>query len=83
MSEPKRDWVEDFSYDNGRYGHKCVLCGFEFTGHKRRVICKECSTKADEKPAKITALFESVLTTHVLSTELRDEYRAKLKEIIG
>ena len=39
-----RDWREDFSHENGNYSNKCIECGLMFNGHKRRVICKKCST---------------------------------------
>jgi len=41
-SNPK-DWPEDFSHENGNYQCRCVGCGELFTGHKRRVVCKECA----------------------------------------
>lgn len=37
-----RDWVEDFSHENGNYINKCIKCEKTFFGHKRRVICKKC-----------------------------------------
>lgn len=41
------DWQEDFiDTDNGRYECKCVHCGSEFYGHKRRVSCKLCTVAA-------------------------------------
>lgn len=40
----ERDWQEDFGYENGDYDNFCVGCDHEFRGHKRRVICKLCST---------------------------------------
>lgn len=38
-----RDWPEDFHHDNGQYLNTCVECIEVFTGHKRRVVCKECA----------------------------------------
>ncbi len=40
-----RDWPEDFGHENGNYCNKCVECGLEFCGNKRRCICKECAFK--------------------------------------
>jgi hypothetical protein len=39
-----RDWPEDFSHENGNYFCRCCMCGNQFTGYKRRVVCKQCST---------------------------------------
>ena len=41
------DWPEDFSHENGNYQCECYYCKAIFTGHKRRVVCKECA-KANE-----------------------------------
>lgn len=38
----QRDWVEDFSHENGQYSCTCAHCEKPFIGHKRRVECKEC-----------------------------------------
>ena len=45
-----RDWQEDFSHENGNYECHCVECGQTFCGHKRRVICKLCTTKTMTPP---------------------------------
>lgn len=37
------DWTEDFSHENGNYWNTCCVCEKTFTGHKRRVVCKNCS----------------------------------------
>ena len=39
-----RDWPEDFEHENGEYMNTCCECKNTFTGHKRRFICKACST---------------------------------------
>ena len=39
------DWPEDFSHENGNYNCICCDCGGVFTGHKRRVVCRKCSSK--------------------------------------
>ena len=38
-----RDWVEDFTHENGNYMCHCVPCKKFFYGHKRRHCCKLCS----------------------------------------
>ncbi len=38
------DWGEDFEHENGNYMNICWHCKTQFRGHKRRVICKKCST---------------------------------------
>jgi hypothetical protein len=38
--ENKRNWIEDFSHENGNYQNECNTCNEMFFGHKRRVICK-------------------------------------------
>lgn len=45
MDRPQ-DWPEDAGHENGAYSCKCAACFQEFTGHKRRVVCKECATRA-------------------------------------
>jgi len=42
--ESERDWPEDFDHENGKYQNRCMECKQTFMGHKRRVICKKCST---------------------------------------
>lgn len=39
----KGNWIEDYSHENGNYTNTCKICGNEFLGHKRRIICKCCS----------------------------------------
>lgn len=36
------DWTEDFEHENGNYHHKCLTCGCDFIGHKRRMECRKC-----------------------------------------
>lgn len=43
-----RNWTEDFSHENGNYTNHCCKCHNTFTGHKRRVICKVCSSVSDK-----------------------------------
>ena len=53
IKSSKKDWKEDFQYENGKYLCHCAICGSNFLGHKRRVICKECSAKQSKKMRKI------------------------------
>ena len=53
MSEQcPRDWTEDFAHENGQYQSICCKCGWRFTGHKRRVICKTCGDSPDPAASK-------------------------------
>lgn len=38
----KKDFPEDRPLENGNYLNTCCFCKCTFTGHKRRVQCKEC-----------------------------------------
>lgn len=38
-----RDWLEDFTHENGNYECACCICKNSFVGHKRRVVCKSCA----------------------------------------
>ena len=37
------DWLGDFDEENGKYQRKCIECGHEFIGNKRRSICHKCA----------------------------------------
>jgi hypothetical protein len=39
----ERDWQEDAGHENGNYSCHCIGCGRDFTGHKRRVLCRVCA----------------------------------------
>ena len=43
----ERSFPEDATSDNGNYYNTCCECGRQFTGHKRRIVCKVCT---NEKP---------------------------------
>lgn len=43
------DWPEDFSHENGNYFCLCAVCKKQFTGHKRRVVCKLCTNTPEPK----------------------------------
>ena len=53
------DFPEDFSHENGNYTCTCVVCGVQFIGLKRRVVCKVCDGNKSEFPTCTTcgALF--------------------------
>lgn len=38
----ERSWPEDAAHENGNYSCCCRVCLRQFTGHKRRVVCKVC-----------------------------------------
>lgn len=42
-----RDWPEDAAHENGCYLCRCVVCHETFTGHKRRVVCHECTDRSE------------------------------------
>lgn len=44
-----KNWTEDFSHENGNYVNNCIKCKHKFMGHKRRVVCKECSEPKEEE----------------------------------
>lgn len=50
QAQYSRDWVEDFSHENGQYMCKCCHCGKSFIGHKRRVVCKACDLAEQAQP---------------------------------
>ena len=39
-----RDWEEDTKKPHGNYTNRCCVCGEQFIGFRRRVICKKCIT---------------------------------------
>jgi hypothetical protein len=49
-----RDWVEDFTHENGNYMNKCANCGEQFKGHKRRPLCKVCGSPLEKKEQEET-----------------------------
>lgn len=42
--ESQKDWIRDFTHENGQYVCRCVYCEALFYGHKRRVVCQQCTT---------------------------------------
>lgn len=45
----EKSWPEDYSHENGKYLNCCSMCGAEFMGHKRRVVCKQCSAPKNQE----------------------------------
>lgn len=37
------DFPEDWEHENGQYENICMTCGQHFIGHKRRILCRECT----------------------------------------
>lgn len=52
-----RDFPEDAKdEDNGVYSNMCRVCQQRFIGHKRRMVCKGCSTPNPVIPAAVAVL---------------------------
>ena len=45
------NWPEDFPGENGNYQNTCCNCQQPFIGHKRRAVCKVCSSTPHPPPA--------------------------------
>lgn len=59
-----KDWIEDFDHENGNYTCQCLSCASYFTGHKRRVTCKECAmTRMSGENTRLTLALQSLATT--------------------
>ena len=41
-----KNWVEDYKDGHNQYICKCVKCKESFYGYKRRIVCKECESRA-------------------------------------
>lgn len=39
---PDKDWVQDFTEENGNYECHCIECGGTFYGMKGRNVCHVC-----------------------------------------
>jgi hypothetical protein len=44
----ENDWIEDAAHENGQYFGKCLSCGTDFIGHKRRHACRKCQKASDQ-----------------------------------
>ncbi len=53
--DDSRNWTEDYPHENGNYQNFCYSCNRFFLGHKRRIICHDCSTAAAAKATTLTA----------------------------
>lgn len=67
------DWPEDFSHENGNYWCICSLCHANFTGHKRRLVCKACHRAglALEVDLPLARLVPATAVIAPIFTELR------------
>jgi hypothetical protein len=52
--EDSRNWTEDYPHENGNYQNLCYTCNRFFYGHKRRVICRDCTTAAASRATTLT-----------------------------
>lgn len=84
-SEPitvTRDWVEDFTLENGQYYCQCRDCGNQFIGYKRRIICKVCADKNEPGvPKTRTAMTYDIGSFERKEEEIRKAFAAKDAEI--
>jgi hypothetical protein len=55
-----KNWTEDFSHENGNYVNNCIKCKHKFMGHKRRVVCKECSEPKEEESQEDQELIDFI-----------------------
>lgn len=46
----ERSYPEDQVHENGWYYNTCIHCLRQFSGHKRRGICKVCSAPSSVTP---------------------------------
>lgn len=46
---PERNWWQDACFENGNYLNTCCFCEKTFIGHKRRVVCRQCSESSKGK----------------------------------
>ena len=63
------DWAEDSSHENGNYFCKCLECGCDFIGHKRRHACRKCH-------------YEAQAQYDAMSTEEQQAHDAKVAKAI-
>lgn len=80
---PEKDWIKDFEHENGNYTNVCIKCGYEFTGHKRRVVCHECTypTNATDPVLDFSDVFHYVKSIQALTT-MNDEEAGTLYHIL-
>lgn len=63
MEFTKRDWEEDFKYENGFYQNKCFKCKQLFFGYKRRLYCKICGTERFVALKRLLCRHQTTITT--------------------
>lgn len=99
MNYRPRDWSEDAGHENGSYDNVCTSCKRVFTGHKRRVTCKECAhlfkfspqpdffawRQGEEDAWKFTANRDEAFNSALTMKEVRIEplYRLSMKQFIA
>lgn len=44
-----RSWPDDYGHENGNYVNCCSQCQQPFVGHKRRVLCRECTPSIEQQ----------------------------------
>ena len=78
--EPDCDWIEDSSHENGNYFCKCLPCGSDFIGHKRRLVCRKCYMA---NKAEIDAMSEETREEYFArrDEELREWVKANIKTL--
>lgn len=73
--DPK-DWVTDYSQENGMYQNRCIICKETFFGHKHRTVCKTCAEVAANRfngykeAEKIDNIFNHLLKTYPIVDNL-------------
>jgi hypothetical protein len=72
--EALRNWTEDFAHENGQYLHFCSRCGWEFVGHKRRIVCKVCA-EAPTTPPPAGDTGEAVAVIEAIAAWLEKQRR--------
>lgn len=55
LRDSEHSWKEDYPDENGKHHHTCQQCGAQFIGHKRRMICKVCSDRAQSERARLSS----------------------------
>lgn len=43
LTEPARNWPNDFCHEDGTNLRNCVVCHNDFCGLKVRIICRVCA----------------------------------------
>lgn len=85
-----RDWPEDFEHENGEYMNTCCECKNTFTGHKRRFICKACSTSQGGEAVEVvgwrhwgdkTRLLCDLGKQRAIPGTIADEFTVPLMEV--